>query len=90
MNFPMWMLSATSALFPQVVPLLSLSDIADIKDSHKKAESFSRLAGKNVVTLNVIKKSGTNLINAADQIKVITDDMKANDLPKDLKYYRFR
>lgn len=64
--------------------VVKLSDIADIKDSHKKAESFSRLAGKNVVTLNVIKKSGTNLINAADQIKVITDDMKANDLPKDL------
>ena len=65
--------------------VVKLSDIADIKDSHKKAESFSRLAGKNVVTLNVIKKSGTNLINAADQIKVITDDMKANDLPKDLQ-----
>jgi multidrug efflux pump len=65
--------------------VVRLSDIADIKDSHKKAESFSRLAGKNVVTLNVIKKSGTNLINAADQIKVITDDMKANDLPKDLQ-----
>jgi multidrug efflux pump len=64
--------------------VVKLSDIAEIKDSHKKAESFSRLAGKNVVTLNVIKKSGTNLINAADQIKVITDDMKANDLPKDL------
>ena len=65
--------------------IVRLSDIADIKDSHKKAESFSRLFGKNVVTLNVIKKSGANLINAADQIKVITDDMKANDLPKELK-----
>jgi len=64
--------------------IIRLSDIAEIKDSHKKAESFSRLFGKNVVTLNVIKKSGENLINAADQIKVITDDMKANVLPKDL------
>jgi multidrug efflux pump subunit AcrB len=64
--------------------IVRISDIAEIKDSHKKAESFSRLAGKNVVTLNVIKKSGENLINAADQIKVITDEMKVNDLPKDL------
>lgn len=64
--------------------IVRLSDIADIRDTHKKAESFSRLAGKNVVTLNVIKKSGENLINAADHIKIITDDMKANDLPKDL------
>jgi multidrug efflux pump subunit AcrB len=65
--------------------IVKLSDIADIKDSHKKAESFARLAGKNVVTLNVVKKSGTNLIHAADQIKAILDNMKTNDLPRDLK-----
>ena len=65
--------------------IVKLSDIAEINDSHKKAESFSRLNRKNVVSLNVIKKSGENLINAADQIKVITDEMQANDLPKDLK-----
>ncbi len=64
--------------------VVKLSDIADIKDSHKKAESFARLAGKNVVTLNVVKKSGTNLIEAADQIKKIIDEMKVDDLPKDL------
>jgi multidrug efflux pump len=64
--------------------VVRLSDIADIKDSHKKVESFARLAGKNVVTLNVVKKSGTNLIEAADQIKKIIDEMKLDDLPKDL------
>jgi multidrug efflux pump len=31
-----------------------------------------------------VKKSGTNLIKAADQIKVIIDEMKKNDLPRDL------
>lgn len=65
--------------------IVKLSDIAEVKDSHKKADSFSRLAGKNVVTLNVIKKSGENLIKAADQIKVITDKMQQEELPKDLK-----
>ena len=64
--------------------VVRLSDIAEIKDSRKKAESFARLAGKNVITLNVVKKSGTNLIKAADQIKVIIDEMKKNDLPRDL------
>ena len=64
--------------------IVRLSDIAEINDSHKKAESFSRLSGENVVTLNVIKKSGENLINAADQIALITEEMKANDLPNDL------
>jgi multidrug efflux pump subunit AcrB len=65
--------------------IVRLSDIAEIRDSHKKAESFSRLAGTNVVTLNVIKKSGENLINAADKINLIVDNMKAENLPKDLK-----
>jgi multidrug efflux pump subunit AcrB len=65
--------------------LVRISDIAEVRDSNKKAESFARLAGKNVVTLNVIKKSGENLINAADQINVIIDEMQADDLPKDLK-----
>jgi multidrug efflux pump len=64
--------------------VVRLSDIAEIKDARKKAESFARLAGKNVITLNVVKKSGTNLIKAADQIKVIIDEMKKNDLPRDL------
>jgi multidrug efflux pump len=64
--------------------VVKLSDIAEIKDSHKKAESYARLGGKNVITLNVIKKTGANLINCADKINKIIDDMKANDLPKDL------
>jgi multidrug efflux pump len=64
--------------------IVRLSDIAEIKDARKKAESFARLSGKNVITLNVVKKSGTNLIHAADQIKKIIDNMKKNDLPKDL------
>jgi multidrug efflux pump len=64
--------------------IVKLADIADIRDGRKKAESFARLAGKNVVTLNIVKKSGTNLIQAADKIKEILEDMKKNDLPKDL------
>src|SRR5512133_930099 len=64
--------------------IVRLSDIAEIQDSHKKAESFSRLFGKNVVTLNVIKKSGENLIHAADQINAVIDKMKAEQLPEDL------
>lgn len=64
--------------------VVRLSDIAEVKDARKKAESFARLGGKNVITLNVVKKSGTNLIHAADQIKEIIEEMKKNDLPKDL------
>ena len=62
-----------------------LKDIAVIKDTVKQKESFARLDGKNVVTLNIIKRSGENLIETSDGVKKIVDDLKATSFPKDLK-----
>jgi multidrug efflux pump len=61
-----------------------LGDIAEVNDSFEEQESFARLNGENVITLNVIKKSGSNLLDASDQIKVIIDDLKSNQYPKGL------
>jgi multidrug efflux pump len=63
-----------------------LKDIAEIKDTIKEKESFARLDGKNVVTLNIVKRAGENLINCADKVKAAVADMQDKDeLPKDLK-----
>src|SRR6185369_10588272 len=63
-----------------------LKDIAEIRDTIKETENFARLDGKNVVTLNIVKRSGENLINAADKVKAIVADMREKEeLPKDLK-----
>jgi multidrug efflux pump subunit AcrB len=63
-----------------------LKDVADVTDSYKEQESFSRLFGKNVITLNVVKKSGRNLIEASDKIKEILDKELVNkQFPTDLK-----
>src|SRR6187397_3394413 len=63
-----------------------LKDIAEIKDTVKEKENFARLDGKNVITLNIVKRSGENLIDAADKIKAVVKDMQDKDeLPKDLK-----
>ncbi len=64
--------------------IVYVKDIAEVKDSFKEQESFSRINGKNVITLNVIKKSGENLLNASDEIKAILADMKANNFPPNL------
>ncbi len=58
-----------------------LKDIAEIVDSHKEQESFATLNGQNVITLNVIKRSGENLIIASDQINEIVKNYKENILP---------
>ena len=62
-----------------------LRDVADVIDSHKEQESFARLDGKNVVTLNVVKRGGENLIHASDQINAIVKDFEDNILPPGLK-----
>jgi multidrug efflux pump len=63
-----------------------LKDIAELKDTIKEKESYARLDGKNVVTLNIVKRAGENLISAAGKIKTITAKMqKDGELPKDLK-----
>ncbi|MCX6252546.1 MAG: efflux RND transporter permease subunit [Bacteroidetes bacterium] len=64
--------------------LVYVKDIADVKDSFKEQESFSRFKSKNVITLNVIKKSGENLLNASDKINGIIRDFKKNSYPPDL------
>ncbi|MBS1950036.1 MAG: RND efflux system, inner membrane transporter [Cytophagales bacterium] len=58
-----------------------LRDIAQVVDSHKEQESYARLDGKNVITLNVVKRSGENLIIASDQINAVVENFKENILP---------
>ncbi|HEY6899105.1 MAG TPA: efflux RND transporter permease subunit [Puia sp.] len=60
-----------------------LKDIATIKDTIKDRESYARLDGKNVVTLNIIKRSGENLIKTSEDVNAAVDEMKKS-LPKDL------
>lgn len=61
-----------------------LKDIATIKDTIKERESYARLNGTNVITLNIIKRAGDNLIETSEAVKKVVDEMKANEFPKDL------
>jgi multidrug efflux pump subunit AcrB len=62
-----------------------LKDIAVIKDTTKNAESFARLDGKNVVTLNIIKRSGENLIETSEAVQKIVAENKGILYPENLK-----
>ncbi|NLJ07496.1 MAG: efflux RND transporter permease subunit [Sphingobacteriales bacterium] len=62
-----------------------LSDVADIVDGYKEQESYARFNGKNVITLNVIKKSGENLLNASDKIKDALKVIQKEKFPENLK-----
>ncbi|MXV15461.1 efflux RND transporter permease subunit [Hufsiella ginkgonis] len=69
---------------PQGRPI-KLSDIAEVKDSFKTQESYARLYGKNVITLNIIKRAGQNLIEASDKIQALIKEMKESELPRGLE-----
>ncbi len=61
-----------------------LKDIATIKDTTKNAESYARLDGKNVVTLNIIKRSGENLIETSEGVRKTIKEAKGVIYPDNL------
>jgi multidrug efflux pump len=67
-----------------------LRDIAEIKDSFLEQESYARLKTpdnanfKNVITLNVSKRSGENLIEASDKINELIKQKQKTVFPKGL------
>src|SRR6201996_8537740 len=67
-----------------------LRDIADVQDGFKDQESYARLKTpdgkifKNVITLNVSKRAGENLIEASDEIYAIIKQKQATVFPKGL------
>jgi multidrug efflux pump subunit AcrB len=63
-----------------------LRDIAELKDTIRERESYARLDGKNVVTLNIIKRAGENLINCAEKVKAVVKDMQEKEeIPQNLR-----
>lgn len=63
---------------------LYLRDLAEVKDDFEEQESYARLDGSNVITLNIIKAKGENLIAASDKIQEVLDEMQETTLPADL------
>lgn len=61
-----------------------LRDIAIIKDTARDAESYARLEGNNVITLNVIKRAGENLIETAEKVNAVVAEMQQESFPPQL------
>ncbi|MBA3827716.1 MAG: efflux RND transporter permease subunit [Taibaiella sp.] len=68
----------------QLGKAIYLKDIADVRDDYAEQKSYARLNGQNVITLNIIKAKGENLISASDNINKTLVRMQKDELPKDL------
>jgi multidrug efflux pump len=60
--------------------IVYLKDIADVEDDFEDPLTIARLNKKSVVSLQVIKKAGENLINAADKIFLILAQAKQDGI----------
>lgn len=65
--------------------IVYLRDVAEIKDTFKDRVSYARSKNLPVITINVTKRSGENLLDAADKIKEIIETTKANRFPENLE-----
>ncbi|MGY8910812.1 MAG: efflux RND transporter permease subunit, partial [Flavobacteriales bacterium] len=62
-----------------------LTDVAQISFKDKDKTTYAREDGHAVVMLDVKKRSGENMVAAADKIGEIVKEAKANNFPQDLK-----
>jgi multidrug efflux pump len=65
--------------------IVYLRDVASVNDTFKERESYARSNKLPVVTVNVVKRSGENLLDASDKIKAIIERAQANRFPEDLE-----
>ncbi|MGB2128474.1 MAG: efflux RND transporter permease subunit [Flavicella sp.] len=62
-----------------------LEDIATVRFKDKDKTTYAREDGHSVVMLDVKKRSGKNMVAAADQIQIIVADAVQNVFPQDLQ-----
>jgi multidrug efflux pump len=64
--------------------IVYLRDVAEIKDTYEERSSYARSSQLPVVILDVVKRSGENLLIASDKIRAIVEKAKRDRLPADL------
>ena len=64
--------------------LVYLRDIAVVEFNYEEASSFARQRGEQVVMLDVVKRSGANLLDLSDKVNVIIEDAQKNVFPEGL------
>ncbi|HIF14125.1 MAG TPA: efflux RND transporter permease subunit [Bacteroidetes bacterium] len=64
--------------------IVYLKDIAEVVSDYESPKSIARLNNKPVVSVEVIKKSGENILSATDSIYKIIERAKVNRFPEGL------
>jgi len=65
-----------------------LKDVAQVSFGYEERTSIARVDGLPVISLDVVKRSGTNLLEASDEIKLILEEAR-KELPEDISLTTF-
>ncbi|MDN4164890.1 efflux RND transporter permease subunit [Cytophagales bacterium LB-30] len=65
--------------------IVYLRDVATVSFDYVETETYARLDLNPVVKVDVMKRSGENLLNVTDKILLLIKDAKENYFPADLK-----
>lgn len=65
--------------------IVQLKDIATVEFGPEEPTSFARLDNNQVVSIDIMKKSGENLLNGVDNIKKVIKEAKESKLPPNMK-----
>ncbi len=64
--------------------IIYLKDVAEVELAYEDAESYARAAKLPVVTCDIVKKSGENLLDAIDKTKLLVAEAKEKRFPEQL------
>lgn len=65
--------------------IVYVRDVAEVRDTYEERSSYARSNQNPVVTLDVVKRNGANVIDASDKIKEIIAEAKEVRYPNDLE-----
>lgn len=65
--------------------IVYLKDVATVQFDYIEKQSYARLRREPVVMVDIVKRSGENLLIATDQIRAVLAKAQADVFPKDLK-----
>ena len=58
--------------------ILSLGDVSQLRRSFKDVKTYARLDGDNSLTLQIVKRTGENIIEAVEQTRAIVEEESAS------------
>ena len=57
--------------------VITVADIAEIRRTFKDPENFARLNGERAVAIEVVKRSGENIIDTIETVRAVVEQERA-------------